>query len=65
MDTPISPAHYKAAIETWDFIAAHDMTYIQGNIVKYVTRFRKKNGLEDLKKAKAYLNKLIEIEEKK
>lgn len=35
-----------------------------GNILKYLWRWKKKNGLEDLKKARWYLNKLIEIEEK-
>ncbi len=65
MKDSISPDHYKDGIETWDYIASHKMDYIQGNIIKYVTRFRKKNGLEDLKKAKAYLDKLIQLEETK
>lgn len=62
---PISPMHYKQGIETWDYIASQNMSYIQGNIIKYVTRYKHKNGLEDLKKAKAYLDKLIEIESNK
>ena len=33
--------------------------YFVGNIIKYVSRFRKKNGIEDLKKAQWYLNRLI------
>ena len=59
-----SPAHYnKAGIETIDAIQA--MTgdgfefYLQGNIMKYLWRYRYKNGVEDLKKAEWYLNKLI------
>ena len=35
--------------------------YLQGNIIKYLWRYRYKNGLQDLKKARWYLNKLIEI----
>jgi len=35
------------------------MDYFQGNVIKYVTRFKRKNGLEDLKKAEWYLQRLI------
>ena len=35
--------------------------YLQGNIAKYLWRFKYKNGIEDLKKAQWYLNKLIEV----
>ncbi len=38
--------------------------YLQGNILKYLWRYPYKNGIEDLKKAQWYLNKLIEIKEK-
>ena len=37
--------------------------YLQGNIIKYLWRYRYKNGIEDLKKAQWYLNKLIKIKE--
>tara|TARA_R100001591_G_scaffold1567_5_gene3850 strand:+ start:235 stop:543 length:309 start_codon:yes stop_codon:yes gene_type:complete len=60
------PPHYnKAGIETIDAIKA--MTgdgfefYLQGNIMKYLWRYRYKNGVEDLKKAEWYLAKLIEV----
>lgn len=36
--------------------------YLMGNVVKYIARYRDKNGVEDLKKAQHYLDKLIEIE---
>ena len=60
-----SPPHYnKAGIECIDAIrAATDSGYeyyLQGNIMKYVWRYRYKNGTEDLKKAQWYLDKLIE-----
>jgi len=61
-----SPMHYnKAGIETIDALEAMLVDgfdyYLQGNIVKYLWRFRYKNGVEDLKKAQWYLNKLIEV----
>tara|TARA_R100000935_G_scaffold58023_2_gene93570 strand:+ start:1238 stop:1549 length:312 start_codon:yes stop_codon:yes gene_type:complete len=60
------PAHYnQAGIETIDAIGAMLNTgfesYLQGNIVKYLWRYQYKNGVEDLKKAQWYLNKLIEV----
>ena len=54
--------HYQTEIQPWDFIEANKLTFIEGNIVKYVSRHRKKNGVRDLMKAKHYLEKLIEIE---
>ena len=60
-----NPPHYnKSGIETIDAIKAMTDTgyeyYLQGNIMKYVWRYRYKNGVEDLKKAQWYLNELIE-----
>lgn len=59
-----NPAHYnKAGIECVDAIAAATGEgfeyYLQGNILKYLWRYRYKNGSEDLKKAQWYLNRLI------
>lgn len=54
--------HYKAKIQVWDFILANDLGYLEGNIIKYITRYRKKNGVMDLGKALHYLEKLIEVE---
>jgi len=60
------PVHYnKAGIETIDAIEASTNEgfkyYLQGNILKYIWRYEYKNGVEDLKKAQWYLNKLIEV----
>ena len=65
LDMVNSPPHYnQAGIECIDAIqAATDEGYeyyLQGNIIKYLWRYRYKNGVEDLKKAQWYLNKLIE-----
>lgn len=58
--------HYKSkGIQPWDYIAANDLDYFQGNVIKYVTRFREKNGIQDLEKAQHYLQKLIDIEKDK
>ena len=66
------PAHYKAAngLEVINVIEAFTakLTGIQatdtGNIIKYICRWKEKNGLEDLKKAQWYLDHLINIIEK-
>ena len=60
-----SPPHYnKTGIECIDAIRAATGDgceyYLQGNIIKYLWRYRYKNGTEDLKKARWYLDKLIE-----
>lgn len=49
--------------QTWNLVGPMGWDFFQGNIVKYIDRFRRKNGVEDLKKARHYLDKLIEIEE--
>ena len=64
-----NPPHYnKSGIETIDAIKAMTDTgyeyYLQGNIMKYLWRYRYKNGVEDLKKAQWYLNELIDELEK-
>lgn len=66
VDMVNSPAHYnKAGIETIDVIESVTgdgfETYLQGNILKYICRYKYKNGVEDLEKARWYLNRLIEI----
>ena len=58
------PSHYNKGIEMWDYAHSHDLNFFEGNIVKYITRWKDKNGVEDLHKAKQYLDKLIELEEK-
>lgn len=65
LDMVNSPAHYnKAGIETIDIIESVTgdgfESYLQGNILKYMCRYKYKNGLEDLEKAQWYLNRLIE-----
>lgn len=58
------PSHYtQGSIEPIDFIAANGMSFLAGNVVKYVTRYRfKGKPLQDLEKAAFYLNRLIKEE---
>lgn len=54
--------HYRdQAIQPWDYIARNRLGYFEGNIVKYVSRWKQKGGIQDLQKARHYLDKLIEI----
>jgi hypothetical protein len=62
-DTQISGNHYKdKPIQPWSYIAANGLGYFEGNIVKYVSRWKDKGGVDDLRKAKHYIEKLIELE---
>ena len=57
------PPHYtQGNIEVIDSILDQEMTYLEGNIIKYVSRHGFKNGLEDLKKAEWYLKRLMETD---
>jgi len=61
--TQVGGTHYKdKKLQPWDAIAAWDCGFLDGNVIKYVVRYRSKGGVEDLKKARHYLDKLIEIE---
>jgi len=59
------PIYYNQGIEMWDYAYTHNLDFFEGNIVKDVTRWKHKNGLQDLLKAKEYLDKLIQNEQKK
>lgn len=53
--------HYKECpIQPIEYIFANGLGFAEGNVVKYVTRWRAKNGVEDLRKARHYLDLLIE-----
>lgn len=55
--------HYKTMkIQPAEFIEENGLSYLQGNAIKYICRFRDKNGIEDLRKAKHYIDMLIEFE---
>jgi len=61
LDTQVGGTHYKnMAIQPIEFIQKNKLGYEVGNIIKYVTRYQFKNGVDDLKKARHYLDLLIE-----
>ena len=63
--TQVGDHYSKLAIQPVEYINANHLTYLQGNVIKYVTRYKDKNGLQDLQKAKHYIDMLIELEDKK
>src|SRR5690554_3396558 len=63
-ETQIGGNHYSnMAIQPTEFIHKNNLSFIQGNIIKYVCRYKSKGGIEDLNKAKHYIDLLIEFEE--
>jgi hypothetical protein len=60
-DEQIGGNHYKdMSIQPIEFIMANDFGYCEGNVIKYVCRYKLKNGKEDLKKAIHYLQLLLD-----
>lgn len=56
-------AHYKnMAIQPVEYIYANGIGYMEGSVIKYVSRWKAKNGVEDLKKARHFIDLLIELE---
>lgn len=55
-----NPEHYSRwKIEPLEFIMENDVDFARGNIIKYIMRYDGKDGLNDLIKARTYLNRLI------
>jgi hypothetical protein len=54
----VGGTHYNAEYQHWDWAAETQLGYLEGNATKYVSRWRKKNGVDDLKKALSYVKKL-------
>lgn len=58
--------HYKdLPIQPVEYIYANAIGYFEGNVIKYVSRWRKKGGIDDLRKARHYIDMLIELEIRK
>jgi hypothetical protein len=65
IDKQVAGSHYKdMPIQPVEFIHANALGYFEGNVVKYISRWRKKGGMADLEKAKHYVELLIELEKK-
>lgn len=58
----VGGTHYQRAIQPWEIISVWDLDYWEGNVLKYILRWRHKDGVKDLKKAKHYLEYMIERE---
>ena len=66
VDNVNHPKHYtNGKIEPIDFINANDLDYLEGNIIKYISRYKYKGGSEDLEKAEFYLRMLLQREKEK
>lgn len=63
LDVQVGGSHYKdLVIQPIEYIHANNIGYMEGNVIKYVSRWRAKNGIKDLEKAKHYIELLIELE---
>jgi len=66
IDNSIRPSHYWSqnpdvpAIQMWDYALSQNLGFFEGNIIKYVSRWRNKGGVQDLQKAMTYLQRLID-----
>jgi hypothetical protein len=60
-DRQVGGTHYAGRVQHWDMVDMFQLDYFQGQITKYVMRWHKKNGLEDLLKARHFLDKYIEL----
>lgn len=65
LDTQEGGDHYKnMGIQPVVFIHENSLGFIEGSVIKYISRWRKKNGIEDLRKAKHFIDILIDLESK-
>lgn len=56
------PSRYnkRGKLECWDVILDQEMNFLEGSVLKYLWRYKEKNGIHDLEKAKVYIDKIIE-----
>jgi UDP-3-O-acyl-N-acetylglucosamine deacetylase len=63
LDVQVAGDHYKSlAIQPVEYIHANQIPFIEGSVIKYVTRWKSKGGINDLQKAKHFIELLIELE---
>lgn len=66
LETQVGGSHYQGfKIQPAEFIGKNELNYFEGNVIKYVCRYKAKNGVEDLQKAQQNLSILIELEQAK
>jgi len=62
LDRQIGGNHYKSyKIQPWEFIEKNGLGFTEGNIIKYICRYKQKGGKQDLEKLKHYVDMLIEL----
>lgn len=57
-----TPKHYEGAITPVEYIVANELDFLRGNIVKYVSRDKRKNGAEDIRKAIHYCQMILKYD---
>ena len=63
LEKQVNGSHYtRLAIQPIEYIHANEIPYCEGNVIKYVSRWRCKGGVGDLQKARHYIDLLIEME---
>lgn len=63
LEVQVGGGHYKdLAIQPVEYVHKNNMNFIQGCVVKYITRYKNKNGKQDLEKIKHFVDLLIELE---
>jgi hypothetical protein len=66
LSSQVGGTHYsQMPIQPVEFITKNNLSFLEGNVIKYVCRWKNKNGIADLEKAKHYIDLLIELEGKK
>ena len=63
----VGGSHYKDFhIQPYEFISNNDLSFFQGNVIKYVCRYKNKNGIQDLEKIKHYCDlEILKLKDKK
>lgn len=65
-DSQIADSFYKdMAIQPWDYITKNNFSFLEGCIIKYVSTYKDKDGVQDLRKAQHFLQKLVEVTEER
>lgn len=65
LESQVGGSHYKSlVIQPVEYIHKNGIPYLEGNVIKYITRWRSKGGVADLEKAKHYIDLLIQLDKK-
>lgn len=59
-ETQVGGVHYKSGYQHWDWVEDMGLPYLPAQVIKYLSRWKKKNGIQDLEKAAHFLDKYIE-----